>query len=388
MWRWDQGRLLYFQFDVLRKIAQVLVQFDNVDVAQCENLFRTALVNGTGMPFLPTDYTIKRNYSRVFQCSFLANFIGTKLVVTDVCKDLASANGKQKTVDDYLLNYIPRFCFPFPAFDNYNCTEPRVYPFCAIIKFLLAQASRGLEAKLSLDDVFFSIIANHCTGFEDINYYSSLTPKPYHYTDTERRQLREMIIFVSQLSILKVYNGYLYLDTIEENAIQELLTTFLQPDIHSPKADKIEEFYSISSMSSTFATPTFDAVSFNPVDVEFIEGDKKRIEHFRIERSVLLRKYYRQMNPKPRCCACGTDMNVRYPWTDYLLEIHHLLPLSSAVAISNKGTSLTDIVGLCPSCHRAIHMYYKKWLTANEQSDFKSKAEAHAVFLQATREIA
>ena len=70
------------------------------------------------------------------------------------------------------------------------------------------------------------------------------------------------------------------------------------------------------------------------------------------------------------------------------LDIHHLLPLSSAVAISSSGTSLADIVGLCPSCHRAVHMYYRKWLRANEQADFKSKQEAHDVFVQATNDLA
>ena len=217
MWRWDQGRLLYFQFDVLKEIAKVLVKFDNADVAQCESIFRNALVNDTGMPFLPTHYTIKRNYSRVFQCSFLANFIGTKLIVTDICRDLANEDGAQKSVDDYLFNYIPRFRFPFPAFDNYNATEQRIYPFCAIIKFLLSRAERGDEAKVSLDDIFYYIISNNCTGFEDIDFYKNLSAKNYNYTDTERRQLREMVIFISQLSILKVYNGYLYLDAIEEN---------------------------------------------------------------------------------------------------------------------------------------------------------------------------
>ena len=161
MWRWDQGRLLYFQFDVLKEIAKVLVKFDNADVAQCESIFRNALVNDTGMPFLPTHYTIKRNYSRVFQCSFLANFIGTKLIVTDICRDLANEDGAQKSVDDYLFNYIPRFRFPFPAFDNYNATEQRIYPFCAIIKFLLSRAERGDEAKVSLDDIFYYISSNN-----------------------------------------------------------------------------------------------------------------------------------------------------------------------------------------------------------------------------------
>lgn len=388
MWRWDQGRLLYFQFDVLREIAKVLVRFDNADITKCEALFRDTLVNETGMPFLPTHYTIKRNYSRVFQCSFLANFVGNKLIVTDICRDLAKDDGEQKSVDDYLFNYISRFRFPFPAFDNYNETEHRVYPFCAILKFLLSRIEIGLEAKVSLDDIFKYIIANDCTGFEDINYYKVLSEKDYEYTDTERRQLREMVIFVSQLSILKVYDGFLYLDALNENARKEVLTVFLNPENRIPKIDRIEEFYEMTSISQKIIIPTFEVFTADPADIEFIEGNKKRVEHFRVERSSLLRKYYRQVNPTPLCCACGTDMNIKYPWTDYLLEIHHLLPLSSTVAISNRGTSLADIVGLCPSCHRAVHMYYRKWLRANNQSDFRTKQEAHDVFIQATREIA
>lgn len=96
MWRWDQGRLLYFQFDVLRDIAKTLVKFDNADISKCENLFRQTLVTETGMPFLPDYYTVKRNYSRVFQCSFLAKFMGNQLVVTDICRDLANADGEIK----------------------------------------------------------------------------------------------------------------------------------------------------------------------------------------------------------------------------------------------------------------------------------------------------
>lgn len=388
MWRWDQGRLLYFQFDVLREIAKVLVKFDNTDITQCKDLFRDTLVKETGMPFLPAGYTIKRNYSRVFQCSFLANFVENKLIVTDICRDLAKVDGAQKSVDDYLFNYISRFRFPFPAFDNYNTKEERVYPFCAILKFLLSRREIGLEAKVSLDDIFKYIIANKCTGREDISYYTNLSVKSYTYTDTERRQLREMVIFVSQLSILKVYDGFLYLDALNENARKEVLNVFLNPENRVPQNDRIKEFYEMTSISQKIIIPTFEVFTADPADIEFLEGNKKRVEHFRVERSSLLRKYYRQVNPTPHCCACGTDMNIKYPWTDYLIEIHHLLPLSSTVAISNRGTSLADIVGLCPSCHRAVHMYYRKWLRANNQSDFKTKQEAHDVFIQATREIA
>lgn len=388
MWRWDQGRLLYFQFDVLRDIAKTLIKFDNADISNCEGLFRKTLVNETGMPFLPNHYTIKRNYSRVFQCSFLASFLGGKLVVTDICRDLAHSDGKIKSVDDYLFNYIGKFRFPFPAFDNYNAAEQRVYPFCAILKYLIAQRELGNEAKLSIEDIFHYIIGNNCTGFEDIGYYKGLAPVTYHYTDTERRQLREMVIFISQLSVLKVYNGYLYLDEISDNAKNEILNTFLQPESRIAKDDRLQEFLEMTSLGGEMVVPTFEVFISDPADIEFIEGNKKRVEHFRIERSGLLRKYYKQVNPHPICHACGTDMSKRYPWTGYMLDIHHLLPLSSSVAISSTGTSLADIVGLCPSCHRAVHMYYHKWLKANKQADFNSKQEAYDVFLQATGEIA
>lgn len=387
MWRWDQGRLLYFQFDVLREIAKTLVKFDQADISKCESLFRQTLVNKTGMPFLPENYTIKRNYSRVFQCSFLAKFIGKQLIITDICRDLANADGKIKSADDYLFNYVGKFRFPFPAFDNYNATEQRVYPFCAILKFLIAQRELGIEAKLSLDDIFNYIVGNNCTGFESIEYYKMLTPAAYNYTGAERRQLREMVIFLSQLSVLKVYDGFLYLDEISDDAKNEMLNHFLKPENRFAKADRTEEFFEMTSFSNGIMIPTFEVFAAEPADIEFIEGNRRRVEHFRVERSGLLKKYYKQVNPHPVCCACDSDMSKRYPWTEYMLDIHHLLPLSSAVAISPSGTSLADIVGLCPSCHRAVHMYYRKWLKANEQADFKSKQEAHDVFVQATREI-
>jgi predicted HNH restriction endonuclease len=122
--------------------------------------------------------------------------------------------------------------------------------------------------------------------------------------------------------------------------------------------------------------------------MEFIEGKRKRVEHFRVDRSPLLRKYYREKNNRPVCHMCHMDVSAKYPWTDYLLDIHHLLPLSSSLAITTKGTSLQDIVGLCPTCHRSIHIYYTKWLRRKGQDDFLSRTEAMDVYVSATKEIA
>ncbi|HCS73618.1 MAG TPA: HNH endonuclease, partial [Clostridiales bacterium] len=56
MWRWDQGRLLYFQFDVLKSVAKVLVKFNGVKIRDCESTFRNELTDSTGMPFAPNHY--------------------------------------------------------------------------------------------------------------------------------------------------------------------------------------------------------------------------------------------------------------------------------------------------------------------------------------------
>ncbi len=387
MWRWDQGRLTYFSYDVLEKMASALVQFDNVDISTCEQAFRTYLETNTGMPFLPANYTIKRNYSRVFQCSLLASFVGNKLIVTDICRSLASGNQTIRCADDYFLHYISNFRFPFPAFDHYDTAQLRIYPFCAILKYLLAIQELGLEPKVSPSDIFHFIIGNNCTGCENLAYYKSLLPTNYAGTPVEQRQVREMLIFFSQLSILKMHHGYLYLDTLSNDAKTILLTQILQPQNRIPKASRIDEFSEITSIGKRTITSPFEFIPSTSADLEFLEGDRKRSEHFRIERSTLLRKYFREANPTPICSACHTDMHNRYRWTDYLLEIHHLLPLSSPIAITGKGTSLNDIVGLCPSCHRAVHTYYRKWLKQNNQHDFQSKQQAFDIFAAAIKEI-
>lgn len=387
MWRWDQGRLLYFQFDVLKKIAKTLIKFDGKDISLCEEDFRYSLEKETNMPFLPKNYTICRNYSRVFQCAFLATTRKRSLLVSEICRELGRDDGKIKTIDDYMFHYIKSFRFPFPAFDNYDNTSERVYPFCAIIKLLIARQELGADAKLSIDDIFNYIIANECTGLEDIDYYKNIIPLKYDYSETMKRQLREMVIFISQASMLKMYGGNLYLELISGEIKKELVEKVLNPSNRSPNIDKVQEFLEMSSVGDVDSISRFELFSVEPSEREFVEGNRRRVEHFRIERSGLLKKYYKQVNPLPVCGACGMNMSKKYHWTDYLLEIHHLLPLSSSVAISSTGTSMEDIIGLCPSCHRAIHKYYQKWLKENNQDDFSSKQEAYKVFSEATEEI-
>ena len=387
-WRWDQGRLQYFQFDNLKAIAHSLVLFDNVQISTCEENFRQQLVKNVELSFSPdtADYPIRRNYKRVFECVFLATFVNGRLQCTDVCREMAKTDSRLAYVDEYFSYYIPRFRYPFPAFKDYAETTHRVYPFCAVLKYLTARLEYNLDPRISVDDTLNILMANDCTGYETRDYFLNLTPKVSNIAS--ERQVREMLIFMSQMSIFKMKGNYLYLDVVWSKDMNEFLTKISTPFGGVSWLDQEKEFFSQTQIDSNSNIPTIVNNDLYSSDVEFIEGKRTRVEHIKIERSPLLRKYYIQQYPKPTCRMCEMDMSQRYPWTDYLLEIHHLLPLSSPLhTLLNGTTSLEDIVGLCPTCHRSLHNYYKKWLDEHKCDDFTSKEEVIRVYNEARGKI-
>ena len=400
-WRWDQGRVLYFQFDVLKEIARVLVKYagKNINDNQIASDLKQDLIVSSGLPFLPENYKVNRNYSRVFQCALLATTRGRngELIVSDICKELSRENSRFESADDYLFEVINRFRFPFPAFQEYQNVETCIYPFCAIIKFLIAKKIKGEESSLTIQEIIEYIIGNQCTGLEDIDFYKHLRPTSCNLTGDSIRQVREMVVFIGQLSFLKIFDRRIFLDILGEEDAKVLLTQLIKPIQKKQYDDKIEEFLSLTSIRHNVIIPgqttlvTTSGISLPNTDVsdiEFVEGRRKRVHHLRIERSPMLRRIYIQLHPEPICDACKSNIKERYPWTDYMLDLHHLLPLSSVVKTLETGTSLSDMVGLCPSCHRAIHSYYSKWLKENSIEDFRSKKEAMEVYLNAIKEIA
>lgn len=395
-WRWDQGRILYFQYDVLKEIARVLVKYDGMDVNDDETAARLkdSLVHNTGLPFLPANYKIIKNYSRVFQCAMLAATRGKGiLTVTGICRQLAQEHTIFVSADSYLMEIVNRFRYPFPAFKEYNNVDTRVYPFCAVLKYLIAKELQGKEASVSLEEICNYIIGNSCTGLEDISYYNKLGKTSHEVTGDGLRQLREMTVFIGQLSFIKIFDRRIYLDVENEEEALSILNNMIRPIENDAMQDRLDEFLSLTHLKHTIITQTTaQGRCSNPQEtngaVNFMEGKRKRAYHLRIERSPLLRKHFILLHPEPICDACKMHMKTKYPWVDYMLDLHHLLPLSSAIRITVTGTSLSDIVGLCPSCHRAIHSYYSKWLKANNREDFYTKKEAMEVYLDALREIA
>lgn len=66
---------------------------------------------------------------------------------------------------------------------------------------------------------------------------------------------------------------------------------------------------------------------------------------------------------------------------------YRLLPLGSPLTVQLSGTSLEDVAGLCPNCHKSVHAYYGKWLSSKDQRDFRSKDEAKEVYHMVQKEI-
>lgn len=386
-WRWDQGRLLYFDFEILKRISKVLIQYNGLNLDRGDDIIRLPLQTETGMPFAPETYSVWRNYKRVFECSFLATSVDKQLITTDFSQELNSVDGRINDVDDFFSLYIPRFRFPFPAFHGFDPNVGVTFPYCAILKYLTAKKLDSKPAHITLDEVFNLIIANNCNGFEEIEFYNNIKPKSFTIIGDQRRQVREMLIFVSQMSILKWFNNSLHLDLniddIETFEYRNLIT----PIIITPSKSREEDFLRLTKLKDEIILPSKLRSRESDFDETFIEGKRSRVTHLKIERSPLLRGQFWEANPEPICNMCNCNMTLRYPWTKYLLEIHHILPLSAAIAISTKGTSISDLVGLCPSCHRSVHLYYRGWLNQSHQDDFRDKAEAKEVYLQAKQRM-
>lgn len=394
IWRWDQGRAQYFQFDAIKKIASILVQYNGADMRIVNTGFRNDLMSKTGLPFAPQHYTIKRNYKRVFECSLLASYIGQRLIVTDICRGVAENWAGFSTVDLYLLEVERRFRYPFPAFQNYSDVKGVCFPFLAMLKLLFAKALKSGDrtANITLDDVGAFLIANNATGLEDIDYYWEIEPQEYSFdsynSSDQRRQVREMMAFIGQHSYLDYSDSTLRLNgpSLEEcesvfNRIQPYSTEVER----SSAVDDFLKLAAVTDMRARVPNASFDETEEELEEFTVQEGKKVFACHFSLERNAALRKAYLSKNPEPICDICGCDTHVMYPWTANMLEVHHIRPLASYN--DEHTTSIDDVVGLCPTCHRAVHLYYRGYLKDAGKQDFETEDEALLLYQKAKSEV-
>ncbi len=381
-WRWDQGRLDYFKFENIVNIARVLSELDGVALNTKVDLLRQPLEQGTGLPFAPSHYKVWRNYARTFACAMLATRIDDKLFATDLCRKLA-ANPVELTSDQYFNFIFSRFALPFPAFDGYNANLTIAFPFVAIAKFILSRPVGGV----SLEDVFSYVVGNSCSGLEDISFYSLLKPTNRKPIGDELRQVREMLVFMGQASYFKWFDKKLYADS---NDITGILKAIIPAARTARRNVAVEEFIAITTMGSEKDRKKLDVIlaDRSVPTVGFEEGKRMFGTHGKLERSPLVRKHFFREHPELVCDACTLNVKTRYPWTENILELHHVLPLSATINVNGTTTLLEDMVPLCPSCHKSIHIYYRQKLTEWGVEDFGSKKMARDIYNLAKMEIA
>lgn len=394
-WRWDQGRLEYFDYDKIRKIASALVKLEGTVVnVPGQDPLRETLMHETNLPFaVPATHTIWRNYKRVFGCALLATLVDRQLVCTSLCHAAANAQ-KPLVADEYFAHIVPRFYFSSPVFQDYSTTDPQVFPFCAIIKFLLAKLSKGEAALFTIEELFSKVIGNQCTGEEPVSHYQALRKTSYVGVGDEVRQVRELVRFISQLSFLKWTNPVLYLDvSSDDKEVIAQLEALARPIKHRREEDKARELLSLGAFKGTELSLIERQIQkIEPrVSIEdqvFTESKRIRVTHLRTERSRKLRDLYFTAHQAPYICdMCMANISEMYPWTENLLEVHHLLPLSSPLHLERDGTSIRDLVGICPNCHRATHIFYRNWLNTEDLEDFRSYDEAKKVYLEAKEKV-
>lgn len=399
-WQWEQGRTVFSQFENLRLMSRVLAEGEGMLVSDPRDdaAFRARMRGIAGLEFKPEapEYPVWRNYGRLFQATLLATASPVsgrerRLVCTSLCRALAE--DRVESVNDYILHVAKAFYLPGPVFglNKHRPDAPRVFPLCAIMRLLLAKASSGVDS-ISPADVRDYLLGAGLLGNEDWEHYTVLRKETRQWErESQERQIREMMIFVSQATFLKweAGSGFLQLDFPHRNDESKLKSMFaeISPIEGVRNKDVVEEILSMGEWQN----PEFPATLFAPsvvvADSGLIvpgEGIRRRANHLIIERSSKLREMYFARTESPVCDITDNLPSVGFPWAENLLEIHHVMPLSSSTRINDEGeTLMDDLVALTPSGHRAVHVFYRQWLRKNRKDDFSSRDEAWHVYNEA-----
>lgn len=382
MWHWDQGHLAYFQFDNLKAIARFVVSNDFKAAS------RPALEAATGLSFsAPDTHDPWRNYSRTLKLSLLVSERGDVAEPTPIAGLLANVGAV--TTDEYLHFLAQVSSEPSPALKGWNASAPLRFPLLFALKYVLAKTAIGVTDPTPVDEVIGAFRASDFDGSEDQAQFISLIRRSSGFEvlgistpENLRRQARESVRVLCQISYLFLSSAGVAVTLAPSDAAS--VFEDLQPVGGPRKQDGNEEIRRLAqlfrhgSIHEFFEFP--HTVLSNVTESGFTEGTKVEKTHVTIERNTGLRKAYFDANPTSICDVCETDTAATYPWTDRVMDLHHLLPLASGTRVEGGATTFDDLVPVCPSCHRAVHRFYAVFFRKQGRRDFTSRNEAVNVY--------
>ncbi len=386
MWNWDQGRMKYFQYPALREVAKFVTS------QQWERADSTLIREETGLPFAaPNTHTPWRNYARIFKLCLLLSEKDGVAIPTPVAKIIADTGAV--SCDEYLHFLVSATTDPSPALIGWKAVQKGQevrYPLCFALKYILAKVAGLNEPITPIYEVIGAYIDSGFSGAEDDMAFLGLMHKRTAYEQigkkADPRQARESIKFISQISYLHS-DGNNIITTLSQEGASEIFSE-INPVSGPYEVDgdaEIQRRASFFKDGSEYDFFDYESSTIsNVIESGFSEGSKVKKTHIVIERNSKLRELFFARRPTTVCDACSMDTNKKYPWASSVLDLHHILPLSSGTRVDSKsGTILSDLMPVCPTCHRAIHRFYDGHLKAKTRKDFLNEEEARATYAQA-----
>ncbi len=103
-------------------------------------------------------------------------------------------------------------------------------------------------------------------------------------------------------------------------------------------------------------TDTSSEIEIPQDEFLFQEGTRKYVTHLMAERNQTVIKILKDTTSW-LCEICSEDFKLKYK-IEYI-EVHHKVPISTYS--DNHPVCLADFALLCPNCHKAVHIYMKKY---------------------------
>ena len=301
MWSWDQGRMQYFQFDNLRRMADFIVK---QDFKRCP---REVICHHTGLEFLPVTYSPWRNYSRIYKlCLLVREDEDGNAKPTKIAHILAQLG--TITCDEYMHFLVKTTSSPTPALSawkNLSAKQELRYPLCFSLKYLLAKTAQFDMDTTSIDELIGAYCQTGFSGRETATEFCNIIQNWASYPDaisnrnSAYRQARESLKFITQISYLHSAGGNITVSLAREDAIEIFHT--LDPISGDPYSEdgnaEIQRLASLFETDNEYAPPELEYKNTISSDVQesgFAEGSKVKKTHIVIERNSKLRHLFFQ----------------------------------------------------------------------------------------------
>ena len=175
---------------------------------------------------------------------------------------------------------------------------------------------------------------------------SELKPCFFGNKKQKRTYAKERQSHIDTKKLEKKAHGYQFTEDVEFNSPSRAASIIggcnlngrEEFRINGKKVFRIEE-----NIKSVNKTHTFEIDSIKAI--EGYELDKQLNINFRDKKIIQERKEKDNFT----CQVCSYKMEID---GKYIVECHHLYPIS----LGTRETSIDDLVSLCPTCHRIIHL--------------------------------